>query len=123
MRVSELSHRVKNLMIDTMISMFLGLILFLIIIFNFDVDQSRIVYAFVFLSARTFYYVITEYFLARSIGKILTKTKVVNKNGSRASLITVIIRSICRLIPLNPFSFLFGWDWHDKLSKTKVVYD
>jgi hypothetical protein len=36
---------------------------------------------------------------------------------------TMVLRSLCRLIPFEPFSFL-GSDargWHDSITKTRVV--
>jgi len=35
----------------------------------------------------------------------------------------IVIRSLCRFIPLEAFSFLFndGSGWHDTISSTKVI--
>lgn len=69
------------------------------------------------------YYTIFEASTGRTFGKLITKTKVVNENGMKPSFSSILIRSFCRFIPLNAFSFL-GSDaigWHDTLSGTRVV--
>ncbi|MEX0287545.1 MAG: RDD family protein [Flavobacteriaceae bacterium] len=71
----------------------------------------------------TIYYSLLEGLTGRSIGKLFTKTKVVNEDGERADFGSIFLRSMCRFIPFNAFSFL-GSDaigWHDTLSKTRVV--
>ena len=71
----------------------------------------------------TIYYSIFEGLTGRSVGKLITKTKVVNEEGEKASFDSIIRRSLCRYIPFEALSFL-GSDaigWHDTLSKTRVV--
>jgi uncharacterized RDD family membrane protein YckC len=68
------------------------------------------------------YHFLFEYFLGKTPGKIFTKTKVVNLYGEKASTKSLIIRNICRLIPLDNFSFILSdKGWHDSISKTTVV--
>lgn len=69
------------------------------------------------------YYVFFELSWSRSIGKIFTKSIVVDTSGRRPSFKQIIIRSFCRLIPIDPFTF-FGkrsTGWHDTISNTRVV--
>lgn len=69
------------------------------------------------------FYSILESISQRTIGKLITQTKVVLENGEKPPLETIIIRSLCRIIPFEPFSFLgnIPRGWHDTLSKTYVV--
>src|SRR5690606_30862015 len=69
------------------------------------------------------YYNIIETATSRSIGKYITKTKVVMVDGSKPKFDEILIRTLCRLIPFNALSFLgdLGKGWHDTLSKTYVV--
>jgi uncharacterized RDD family membrane protein YckC len=70
------------------------------------------------------YYVFFEGLFAQSPGKMITRTEVVTDEGKRPELNTVMLRTLCRFIPFNAFSFLFNADaigWHDSLSKTRVV--
>lgn len=71
------------------------------------------------------YYTVLEATTGKSLGKFITKTNVVDAQGNKPSVETILIRSLCRNIPLNAFSFL-GEDsrgWHDSISKTRVVKD
>lgn len=68
-------------------------------------------------------YMIIESLTQRTVGKLITRTKVVLENGEKPSVETIIIRSLCRIIPFEPFSFLGSSSrgWHDTISKTYVV--
>lgn len=70
-----------------------------------------------------FYYCVTEVFLGRTIAKYLTKTMVVMEDGSRPDSQTMLKRSLCRLIPFDPLTFLSSpcRGWHDSISDTYVV--
>lgn len=69
------------------------------------------------------YYFIFEATTSRTLGKLLTGTKVVNEDGSRPTIGQIAGRSLCRLIPFEAFSF-FGTPtrgWHDSIPRTYVV--
>jgi uncharacterized RDD family membrane protein YckC len=68
-----------------------------------------------------FYYLITEAFFGRSLGKFVTGTIVVNKNGKKPDFGAILKRTLCRLIPFDPLSFLGSRGWHDSMSDTYVV--
>lgn len=71
------------------------------------------------------YFVLFETLFGKSIAKVFTKTKVVRMDGTKPAFGAIILRSICRFIPFDIFSF-FGSNpvgWHDSLSKTRVVDD
>ena len=68
------------------------------------------------------YHFLFEYFCSRTLGKFITKTKVVDLNGDKPNTKTLFIRNICRLIPFDNVSFLFGdTGWHDGISETQVI--
>jgi len=68
------------------------------------------------------YYNVFEILFARTVGKFVTQTIVVDEHGENPHHETILIRSLCRLIPFNPFSVLIlGRGWHDSISKTYVV--
>ena len=76
------------------------------------------------------YYFLLESFLGRTFGKLLLGLKVVDIDGNKPSIGSIAIRSLCRLIPIEPFSFFYNqWivgprmagHWHDNISKTYVV--
>ena len=70
-----------------------------------------------------FYYNVFEIFSARTVGKFITQTIVVDENGEKPNHEIILVRSLCRLIPFNPLSFLGmpARGWHDNISKTYVV--
>lgn len=69
-----------------------------------------------------FYYGLTEMYFSRTFGKYFTKTMVVKHEGSRPNMKSIIVRTLSRLIPFEPFSFLTAErGWHDTLSVTYVV--
>lgn len=69
------------------------------------------------------YYLLTEIYFSRTIGKYFTKTLVVMKDGSPPNKKTILIRTLCRLIPFEFFSYMGDnlKGWHDIFSKTYVV--
>ena len=69
------------------------------------------------------YYTSFEAVTGKSIAKYITKTKVVTEIGEKPNFKIIVIRSLCRFIPLEAFSFLFndGSGWHDTISSTKVI--
>jgi hypothetical protein len=48
---------------------------------------------------------------------------VVDENGNKPEYQTIMIRSLCRLIPFDALSFLGATSrgWHDSISRTYVV--
>ena len=58
----------------------------------------------------------------KTVGKYITRTKVVNAKGELPSVISIFLRTILRLIPLDLMSYLFNSvGWHDKFSSTYLV--
>lgn len=69
------------------------------------------------------YYFVLEATTGRTLGKLITGTKVVNQDGGTPTLGQIAGRTFCRLIPFEAFSF-FGTPprgWHDSIPKTFVV--
>jgi uncharacterized RDD family membrane protein YckC len=69
------------------------------------------------------YYVLTEMYFSRTLAKLITKTIVVRKDGSRPSNKRILLRTLCRFIPFDVFTFLetIPRGWHDKISDTYVA--
>ena len=70
-----------------------------------------------------FCYFVMELVFGRTVGKIVTGTKVVRADGSRPSAGQIIGRTLSRIIPFEAFSFFSSpcVGWHDSLSGTRVV--
>ena len=71
----------------------------------------------------TFYYVVFEAAFGWTVAKLLTGTRVVDKDGHKPGFLKVLGRSLARSVPFEPFSFLgrTGIGWHDRWSGTRVV--
>lgn len=92
------------------------------IISDIESVTDMVKYAFVTVII-LIYYNIFEIFFSVTIGKLITNTLVVDRNGNRPTTDEILLRSICRLIPFEILSFLGapGKGWHDAISKTYVV--
>lgn len=86
-------------------------------------DNIIIEYAFGYLTWLLYYIPFETLTKGRTLSKYITKTKVVLYDGSEPTINEILVRSLCRLIPFEQFSFLGddGKGWHDSISKTYVV--
>jgi len=86
--------------------------------------QSGVIYVVLFI-----YYILMELILQTTVGKMAVGTVVVDKDGNKPAAWRILVRTLCRAIPFDNFSFLFSWwddgklhgAWHDKISGTYVV--
>jgi len=69
------------------------------------------------------YYIITELTMQRTLGKYITGTMVVMEDGSKPQARAIVIRTLCRFLPFEVFSFFRSYPrgWHDNSSGTYVV--
>ncbi|UOQ72017.1 RDD family protein [Hymenobacter cellulosilyticus] len=68
------------------------------------------------------YYFSLELTTGRTMGKLITRTRVVMEDGSKPKPNDILKRTLCRMIPLEAFTFLgTSPGLHDRLSKTRVV--
>jgi len=130
---ASLGKRFANFILDSVFyyvfSFIIGIIIAIFAVayspsFNgvFNVDNKLINYLIGFCVV-FIYYSTSEALTGRTLGKLITRTKVVNENGQRPEFGIILLRTACRFIPFDALSF-FSDDnsgWHDKLSKTKVV--
>ncbi len=119
--------RFLNFLIDFIVIMILALIIgFIIGLFVHPTDQELIQIIGYILILGTFigYYAIMEIKFQKTLGKFVTKTKVVKMDGEKPENGDIITRTFCRLIPFDRISFIFTKNgFHDFLSKTKVIKD
>jgi len=68
------------------------------------------------------YYWVSETIFQQTLGKVFTKKYVRRIDGHRAGMGKILGRSLCRLIPFEPFSYLSSPPngWHDSLTNTNV---
>jgi uncharacterized RDD family membrane protein YckC len=72
-----------------------------------------------------FLFAAQEAMSGRTLGKFITRTRVVRLDGTRPTLWQIVGRSFARFIPFDAFSALneVPRPWHDSLSGTMVVND
>jgi len=70
------------------------------------------------------YYLVMELACQRTIAKFITGTRVVTVDGGTPTFGQILGRTLSRMVPFEPFSFLFGQPpvgWHDSWSGTRVI--
>ncbi|WP_108807662.1 RDD family protein [Aquimarina spinulae] len=120
--------RFTNYILDSICILVFGFVFGIVVAFIFpsmlsilETDSRIIDYGLGFILGMI-YYSFFEITTGRTIGKLITGTKVVDEYGNNPDMQTILVRSLCRHIPFNAFSFLGdGSGWHDTLSKTKVI--
>lgn len=68
-------------------------------------------------------FIIEAVFKGKSLGKLITRTRAVNLDGSRISVSTALARGFSRAVPFCPFS-AFGTPcdpWQDRWTDTMVI--
>jgi len=88
--------------------------------YNKDSTTNAVIVSFVL-----FYFPLLEYFYGKTLGKVVTKSSVVRKDGNKITFFQALVRACFRLVPANlvlslgknPTSF------HDRMSGTMVVKD
>lgn len=128
--------RILNHIIDT-----IGYYLLLIVIFFFyglfaaildaspdfqdaeDTQGILIIYLIVGISWVLYYTASELFFKGKTLGKLLTRTRAVKEDNQPLDFKAAFLRSICRLIPFEAFTFLAGNGLHDTIPKTKVIVD
>ena len=136
-KMASMGKRFLNYMLDMVFMMiftyFLSMIIFIIIamidrtvvysILSVLRDGDNPLKYFIGFIFMMIYYVGFEATTGRTLAKYITKTKVVTEMGEKPGFADIVIRSLCRFIPFEPFVFLFSEasGWHDTISKTKVI--
>lgn len=68
-----------------------------------------------------YYFICEKAFKGYTLGKLITGTRAIRNDGQELTLKDAILRTLCRLIPLEAFSGLGIRPWHDTWTKTTVV--
>jgi len=103
------------------------LVLISVIFFTFiEVADNQLESYYYILTFGTIftYYIFLETVFQKTVGKLITKTKVVKSNGEKPGTILIIARTFSRFIPFDGLTFLFQRKGlHDILSGTRVIKD
>ncbi|MBB4037375.1 putative RDD family membrane protein YckC [Dysgonomonas hofstadii] len=113
--------RFFNFIIDSLVWLIIAFI------FTFPLNANNngqmLIGYIVMLGTYIGYYFFLETKFQQTLGKMLTKTKVVKYNEEKPSTADILARTLLRIIaPFDLISFLFTRNGlHDKLSHTKVI--
>ncbi|MEL6544072.1 MAG: RDD family protein [Myxococcota bacterium] len=120
---ASVGTRFLNYVVDIICIQFLGLVVAVaLIVFapEIDIESAWVNYA-IGIPNFLIYYFLMEWMFGRTIGKLVTGTRVVGLNSPKPSPGALLGRSFARLVPFEPFSCFDGNGWHDQWSGTRVV--
>lgn len=117
MKRIDKSIRLANYLIDFVVIIMITIVL-TIIFGSLTGSEKLLIWGVAFV-----YYFILESLTGQTLGKVITHTKVVMKDGSKANVIRIFMRSFLRIVPIDALSYLFGRNdgLHDLLSGTRLV--
>ena len=117
----SVGKRFANYLIDIIvfyfITFFLGVALALI-------DYRPIgvmLYVMVYIVLVGYYTILEGATNGRTIGKMITGCRAIKADDTPFTWNDAFLRSLCRIVPFEPFSALGGRPWHDSWTNTKVV--
>jgi uncharacterized RDD family membrane protein YckC len=123
-------QRIINVLIDMIVFVFIWIVITVVLLvlgFNQTYtdeigEKVPLIPLIILLPTFWGYYVFTEYKFQKTVGKLLTKTKVVSLTGEKPTLLQIIFRTLSRSIPFEYFSYFISVEGiHDRISKTRVV--
>ena len=117
-KIMKKRTRLYNFLIDSII-FFIIVLIFSMLLKN-HIEKQNLKYLMILLYY--VYYFTFELTTGKTIGKMITKTKVVNTDNDRKPNFTrILIRTISRLIPIDIISYAFSSNGiHDIISKTEL---
>ena len=128
---ASIGKRMGNYFIDTIVIIVLESLLGMFVIKFYGIESG--IYSMLFKNyfgnyillflLSIIYYSIFESISGKTIGKYFTKTKVLTLKDEKPDFLRVLLRSVCRFVPLDQISFILNnkSGWHDTLSKTLVI--
>jgi len=121
--IASQRQRYRNNLIDQHLCTLIIVLLLVLLLAVFPqlIDQATgiVVGLLIYL----LYFVFFETFFQKTPAKFFTKTRVVTTTGGIPTGGIILLRTLCRFIPFDVFSFLslYPRGWHDKFSGTVVI--
>ncbi|HVX25681.1 MAG TPA: RDD family protein [Parafilimonas sp.] len=129
--LASTGKRFLNYLIDIIIFYVLAVFILAALFYNDDYTYTTsndfssqlLIRLIAFALFAAFYFLFEILFKGRTIGKFITGTKAVNYDGSEMEPKTILLRSLSRVVPFEPFSGLGNpcYPWHDKWTRTCVI--
>lgn len=134
LKLATMGQRLLNGLIDTaafyLLNILLGLIAALAAaVLQFDAEgypggSIQLLFLFAFIASYFLYYTLLEGTKGKTFGKMLTKTKALQVDGSPLGYKKAFVRTLCRLVPFEFISVFFGGlMWHDQWTYSITVQD
>lgn len=96
----------------------------LLIALLFDIGSQAFLPQISFVLIFVAYYAFMEIKFQKTVGKFITKTRVITTEEQKPKSIIIIRRTVCRIIPFDQISYLFTLNgFHDRFSGTMVIKD
>ena len=120
---ASLPQRIVNLAIDTVAQFVLVIALSILMgVFVSEETLDAMPSLVLQLGVPLLYYVPLEQRYGRTLGKVVSRTRVDRMGGGRPGFGRAVARSLIRVVPFEPLSFVFAHrGWHDEWSGTRVV--
>lgn len=84
----------------------------------------QLLFLFAYFLIITLYYTLLEGSKGKTLGKLITKTKSIQVDGTPLGYKKAFLRTLCRFIPFEFISVFFGGlMWHDQWTYTMTVKD
>lgn len=124
--IASQSKRLTNYIIDLIIGSYVAPYLIGFVLGSIGVltgNEDETLMWLIALIIFALYYFFLELFFGQTIGKLITGTRVVMRNGDKANEGALFIRTLIRFVPFEAFSFSGKRPvgWHDDWSKTIVI--
>ena len=130
--LAKRDQRATGFIIDAMIAYPLMIVLKILpgalgifVLLDINIDLFTIPRIPAWLITLFFYYLFCEGIWFKTIGKLITGTRVIDASGSNPTFVQIITRTFIRFIPLEFLTYLDGSKrpsgWHDRWSNTRVI--
>ncbi len=136
---ADKGHRVANYLIDNLLMQYVlgfasGYVLALLLLeiapdFLYDVINQPpgtlkymlYLYMVAIFNYLIYYTLCEKFFRGYTLGKLLSGTRAIRKDGGELTFKDAFLRSVIRLIPFEAFSGLGVEPWHDAWTNTTVI--
>ena len=78
--------------------------------------------SWIMISVYYLYYFTMELFAGQTIGKMITRTKMIPSDAQKPGIFNIVLRTFLRMIPIDFISYFFNANGiHDNFSNTKLL--
>jgi uncharacterized RDD family membrane protein YckC len=117
-------QRFLGFVIDYIAAMVFGTVMVAVLMLAFGEDLlDQFPDSLIGIAGMATYYLLFEGLMGRTLGKLVTRTRVVSADDKGLSFGRIFVRTVSRFVPFEALSFWFGDGqmWHDSWSQTAVM--